>query len=267
MRTFAQKQNQLESRVSSNLVRSDRAKPGLHHRAGRIMHLQGTIGNQALQRLLKTRDGPLEVDSAKTASAPFTQVSGRMPMQPAAERATQTKPASEPFEKQFGHRVEDTARGGETLGSLRAPMESAFGSDFSGVRIHYDSRADNLNARAISRGEDIHFGRGEDPDKPDGRLLVAHELAHVVQQRNARALTGGEQLVEDVALERRADIAADAAAHGVRAPDPGAAPAKAIVQRQPKTKPPPAGGNILYVGMNNFAPEVAALRNLYKGPA
>lgn len=186
-------------------------------------------------------------------------------MQPAAERATQTKPASEPFEKQFGHRVEDTARGGETLGSLRAPMESAFGSDFSGVRIHYDSRADNLNARAISRGEDIHFGRGEDPDKPDGRLLVAHELAHVVQQRNARALTGGEQLVEDAALERRADIAADAAAHGVRAPDPGAAPAKAIVQRQPKTKPPPAGGNILYVGMNNFAPEVAALRNLYKG--
>jgi hypothetical protein len=265
MRTFAQKQNQLESRVSSNLVRSDRAKPGLHNRAGHIMHLQGTIGNQALQRLLKTQDGPLEVDSAKTASAPFTQVSGRMPMQPAAERATQTNPASKPFEKQFGHRVENTERGGETLGSLRAPMESAFGSDFSEVRIHYDSRADDLNARAISRGEDIHLGRGEDPDKPNGRLLVAHELAHVVQQRNARALAGGEQLVEDAALERRADIAADAAAHGVRAPDPGAAPAKAIVQRQPKTKPPPAGGNILYVGMNNFAPEVAALRNLYKG--
>ena len=158
MRTFAQKSRiNLESRVPLTLFGLTRQKPGLHHRAGHIMHLQGTIGNQALQRLLKTRDGPLEVDSTKTASAPFTQVSGRMPMQPAAERATQTKPASEPFEKQFGHRVEDTARGGETLGSLRAPMESAFGSDFSGVRIHYDSRADNLNARAISRGERHSF--------------------------------------------------------------------------------------------------------------
>ena len=144
-------------------------------------------------------------------------------------------------------------------------MEFAFGSDFSGVRIHRDSRAEDLHARAITRGEDIHFGRGEDPGKPDGRELVAHELAHVVQQRNAPALSGGGQMVEDPALERRADTAGYAAAHGGRAPDPGTAPAKAIVQRQPKKKPPPAGGNILYIGMNNFAPEVAALRKLYKG--
>ena len=100
----------------------------------------------------------------------------------------------------------------------------------------------------------------------DGRELVAHELAHVVQQRNAPALSAGEQMVEDPALERRADTTAFAAARGVRAPDPGTAPAKAIMQHQPKKKPPPAGGNnIFYVGMNNFAPEVAALRNLYKG--
>jgi Domain of unknown function (DUF4157) len=265
MRTFAQKQNQLQNRVPSNLARSQTAKPSLQHRTDLIMHLQGTIGNQAMQRLLKTQDGRLEVDSTNTASSRFGEDFSRMPIHPAAERAGQTKPASDPFEKQFGHRVGHIGRGGETLGTLRAPMESAFGSDFSGVRIHHDSRADDLNARAVTRGEDIHFGRGEDPGKPDGRELVAHELAHVVQQRKAQALSEGEQMVEDPALERRADTAAYAAAHGVRAPDPGTAPAKAIVQRQPKKKPPPARGNILYVGMNNFAPEVAALRNLYKG--
>jgi Domain of unknown function (DUF4157) len=220
-----------------------------------------------MQGLLKTQDRTLEVDSTNTASSRFAQDFSRMSIHPAAERAARTKPASEPFEKRFGHRVEHIGRGGETLGSLRIPMESAFGSDFSGVRIHRDSRADDLNARAVTRGEDIHLGRGEDPVKPDGRELVAHELAHVAQQRNAPALSGGEQMVEDPALERRADTAAYAAARGGRAPDPGTAPAKAIVQRQPKKKPPPAGGNILYVGMNNFAPEVAALRNLYKGPA
>jgi hypothetical protein len=144
-------------------------------------------------------------------------------------------------------------------------MESTFGSDFSGVRIHRDSRADDVNARAVTRGEDIHLGRGEDPGKPAGRELVAHELAHVVQQRNAPTFTGSERMVDDPALERRADAAAHAAARGTRAPDPGTAPGKAIMQRQPKKTPPLAGGNILYIGMNNFAPEVAALRNLYKG--
>ena len=48
-------------------------------------------------------------------------------------------------------------------------------------------------------------------------------------------------MVEDPALERRADTAAYAAAHGGRAPDPGTAPAKAIVQRQPKKKPNSSG--------------------------
>ena len=266
MRTFAQKQNQPEKPVSSNLARSGTATPGLHHhRTDLILHLQRTVGNQAVQRLLETQNETLEAGATNTASSRFAQDFNRIPIHPAAERVAQTKPASKPFEQRFGH----IGRGGEALGSLRAPMESAFGSDFSGVRIHRDSRADDLNARAVTRGEDIHFDRGEDPAKPDGRELVAHELAHVVQQRNAPALSGSERMVDDPGLEGRADTAAHAVARGIRAPDPGTAPAEAIVQRQPKKKtpprPPPTGGNILYVGMNNFAPEVAALRNFYKG--
>lgn len=73
---------------------------------------------------------------------------------------------------------------------LQSKMSSAFGRDFSSVRIHTDSRAaslsSDLNARAFTMGSDIAFGAGEyKPGTPVGDVLIAHELAHVVQQSGA----------------------------------------------------------------------------------
>jgi hypothetical protein len=83
----------------------------------------------------------------------------------------------------------DQARGsGQGLDHrTRSQMESAFGADFSGVRVHTDARADNLNqslsARAFATGKDIFFKQGQyDPGSSGGRELLAHELTHVVQQ-------------------------------------------------------------------------------------
>jgi hypothetical protein len=85
-----------------------------------------------------------------------------------------------------------TARGsGEPLGDgVRRTMESAFGADLSGVRVHADSQADDLNgtlqSRAFTVGTDIFFRRGDyQPDSTAGRKLLAHELTHVVQQGGA----------------------------------------------------------------------------------
>jgi hypothetical protein len=69
-------------------------------------------------------------------------------------------------------------------------MESAFGHDFSSVKVHTGSRAaglsNSLNARAFTIGRDIAFGAGEyQPGTLAGDALVAHELAHVVQQHGA----------------------------------------------------------------------------------
>ena len=78
--------------------------------------------------------------------------------------------------------------GGRSLdGSVRSRMESAFGVGFSGVRVHTDSTASSLandmNARAFTLGRDVAFGSGEyHPGTPVGDALIAHELAHVVQQ-------------------------------------------------------------------------------------
>ena len=71
--------------------------------------------------------------------------------------------------------------------ALRSQMESGFGTDFSGVRLHTDSRAADLSqgiqAKAFTYGNDIYFNRGQySPDTSTGQHLIAHELTHVVQQ-------------------------------------------------------------------------------------
>jgi hypothetical protein len=71
--------------------------------------------------------------------------------------------------------------------ALRADMERRFGHDFGRVRVHSGSSADqstrDLNANAYAIGRDIVFGAGRfAPATWEGRRLVAHELAHVVQQ-------------------------------------------------------------------------------------
>ena len=70
---------------------------------------------------------------------------------------------------------------------VRKEMEQSFNADFSGVRIHTGSDAvgmsNDLNAQAFTQGNDIYFNTGKfDTDSHSGKHLLAHELAHTVQQ-------------------------------------------------------------------------------------
>ena len=77
---------------------------------------------------------------------------------------------------------------GEALeAGVRREMEARLGADFASVRVHTDTEAGEsaraLNARAYTVGPDIVFGAGQyAPSTPIGRHVLAHELAHVVQQ-------------------------------------------------------------------------------------
>lgn len=69
----------------------------------------------------------------------------------------------------------------------RAFMEQKLGHDFGKVRVHTDGKAAEsaagINALAYTAGTHIVFGAGHfSPGTMDGRKLLAHELAHVVQQ-------------------------------------------------------------------------------------
>jgi hypothetical protein len=106
--------------------------------------------------------------------------------------------------------------GGSTLDQAVAEqVGSAFGEPLSDVRVHHDEHAAALtravSARAFTVGRDIFFASGEyTPGAAAGRALLAHELAHVVQQRDAPR-TGPLKVSEPGdPLEREADAAGGA---------------------------------------------------------
>jgi hypothetical protein len=85
--------------------------------------------------------------------------------------------------------VHDVLRSpGQPLDSAtRAFMEPRFGHDFSKVRVHAGGGAEesarSVNALAYTVGRHLVFGAGQySPSTPAGQRLIAHELAHVVQQ-------------------------------------------------------------------------------------
>lgn len=85
--------------------------------------------------------------------------------------------------------------GGQPLPEgVQRSMESAFGADLSGVRVHTGPTAarlnDELGAHAFTAGNDIAFADGlPDVSRPDGQRLMAHELTHVLQHRGADTLS------------------------------------------------------------------------------
>jgi hypothetical protein len=71
----------------------------------------------------------------------------------------------------------------------RSEMEANFGEDFSSVRIHTDSAADQItsdvDAIALTSGKDVFFKSGQyQPGSESGKQLLRHELTHVIQQSN-----------------------------------------------------------------------------------
>lgn len=98
-------------------------------------------------------------------------------------------------------------------GGTRQRMEKGFGVSFSGVRIHTGAQAESLsegmNARAFTVGNDIAFGAGEyHPGTLVGDALIAHELAHTVQQGNGAAAIANKADDAHGDLEEEADVAA-----------------------------------------------------------
>lgn len=99
--------------------------------------------------------------------------------------------------------------------SIVEGMGKSFGSDFSGVKIHENSsEAKNVNARAFTQANNIHFAPGEySPGTKDGQHLIAHELSHVIQQKKGQvspdSTVNGREVNSSAKLENEADRNAD----------------------------------------------------------
>ena len=122
--------------------------------------------------------------------------------------------------------------GAQLSPSTQGFFSKRFDHDFARVRIHADTAAaasaESLAADAYTYGDHVVFNRGRyQPDSSAGRELLAHELAHVIQQEGARPDGAPQVSQPGDPAERSADHAA-ACALGHRferipilAPDPG----------------------------------------------
>jgi outer membrane protein OmpA-like peptidoglycan-associated protein len=127
--------------------------------------------------------------------------------------------------------------------ATRTFMEPRFGHNFSGVRVHVDTKAAEsaraVNALAYTVGRDVVFGEGQhEPTTNEGRKLMAHELAHTIQQGEPTivALSSLALGQADDAFERVANAAADAidlSATRTAAPLSVLPTARMLLQRQP----------------------------------
>lgn len=166
--------------------------------------------------------------------------------------------------------VHDVLRSpGEMLDTAtRVAMASRFGHDFSSVRVHTDARAAEstraVNARAYTVGRDMVFGAGHyAPHTPSGARLIAHELAHVMQQTRAGSVAGPQRGLTinppGDAFEQEADAAAQHVMTGEH-PAPSLSMGDRAIQRQtpasdPEKKPPEKkeAGDVLVEGLKVVA--------------
>ena len=134
--------------------------------------------------------------------------------------------------------------------AMRAALEPRFGHSFADVRVHADAAADQLaqaaEARAFTTGQHIYFSQGTyDPASPSGLHLLAHELAHTIQQSERPAteqrLPARLRISHPVdPLERTADAAADSIFSGAALPTLGGTGAQggAAIQREERSREP-----------------------------
>jgi hypothetical protein len=162
-----------------------------------------------------------------------------------------------PVPSGFRDGLDASGSGSPLPDSARQSLESGTGASLTQVRVHTDptasALADQVGARAFTVGQDIYFGQGMyAPGSSGGYHLLAHEVAHTVQQSGAGAPGGALSVgAVDAPAERQAEAAANQLATA-----PGTAPATvssapAAVRRDPAlnftpAEPPP--GSTLVCG-------------------
>ncbi|MBI4539753.1 MAG: DUF4157 domain-containing protein [Gemmatimonadetes bacterium] len=214
-------------------------------RNGRIGRAAAEERDETVQRAAaEERNGTLQRAAAeeregRVRRAAAEERNGRIQRTAAGPRPTVTSDVE--------RRLDEREGTGEPLpGGVRRAMEDRLGSDLSGVRVHRGGEASSLarrlDAQAFTSGQDIYFGEGKyEPETRGGQELLAHELAHTVQQKGGAERSPARRATVSAPGDRDEQEAERVARQIVRGevPErPGAAPAS--LQRQPAE--PGAGG-------------------------
>lgn len=208
--------------------------------------LQRTAGNSALGAMVqRARSGAAAPDAEQAEQAEHAEQRGH-----AGQAEEQRSPVHDVI-----------SSGGSPLDTdTRTDMESRMGADFSDVRVHHDSAAHEsakgVGAHAYTVGNNVVFQRDAyDPGSPQGRTTLAHELTHVIQQRNGpvegteapggirvsdpsdrferEAVANADRVLSDPAPEAAPDVVPETVPNAVPAAPVSAAPAPTTASAAP----------------------------------
>ena len=160
--------------------------------------------------------GAMGAATGNRALAEWLSRDAALPLEAEAERAAVAATVGEGATLQRSGSPGGNSPAGQPLDrGARAHFESAFGQDFSQVRVHQDAatqqRLHEVHAHALTEGHRIGFAPGAyRPDTPNGQRRLAHELAHVVQQRGGSAAAGARPGLSRAPAGPQADTNRDA---------------------------------------------------------
>ncbi|MGB6826745.1 MAG: DUF4157 domain-containing protein, partial [Terracidiphilus sp.] len=219
------------SAVSRPYLRSANGPHGesLAARPNPLAAMQSAYGNQAVIRLLSSQSGgsiPAGIVQRTCSCGGAGPECAECKKKKHVENGLRRKAAAGGDSvTQVPHVVHEVLRspGRPLEAGVRHFMEPRFGFDFRDVRIHTDAKAaasaEAVNAQAYTVGRNIVFGRNAYSTGAESRQLLAHELAHVVQQRGSKSAQAQTIASENDSYEREAEnvakhVEAGGSAHG-----------------------------------------------------
>lgn len=209
----------------------------------------GSVSDVVVLPFRQASSGVLQRKCACGNHAPMGGVRAECSKQETLQRSTSQPTPSRDNDIQVPTLVHDVlGSSGQPLDvATRAFFEPRFGHDFSQVRVHVDARAAEsagaVNALAYTVGPKIVFGPDQlAPQSSAGRELLAHELAHVIQQDNGPQSAGGSLRVSEPTAhwEHQADSAARNVMEGRLGDALGAAPQSLARQPTPVARKCPS---------------------------
>src|SRR6185503_14735155 len=208
-----------------------KAPPPVENRARKTVSRKDAKAQRKTQRTPHLEPGrlravaPLRENPSSYVNLTFNQAQTRnaiiQTVQPPADIAPPTitlgRPASQVLKDQTLKKLESTtitSTGAPLPVAVKSPLSHSFSVDLTPIRVHTDARAQltvrSFNTRAFAYGHHIFLGPGESPN--DLRLM-AHEVAHVVQQSRGAVIQHFTTGRGD-ALEHEAERASAAATRG-----------------------------------------------------
>ncbi len=191
-RTLASKIPETKKKNPASYIQKAGHTPSTESPVEHILFLQRTIGNHAVERLIKSG-----IPQAKSI------------------------PGSTPSIKVNDYGMDSVPKNnGQPLNpELKLALERGFGTNLESVRIHNDEQshefARSRKAYAVTVGQNIYFGRGKNSsDHKSYFQLMTHEVAHTIQQRSMDSQRQIRNIEQYQSFERQADQAADRIVNG-----------------------------------------------------